>query len=250
MNAEKPTHFINKIINGTIDEDVKIGLIKFSKGTFPGPRITLKISSKKISILADYEYSTFLQKLFIYSVTSNSFKVKGTIFTKKDVSSELSFLQSTTKGKSKSLFTYKFEGLFEKEQLFNILNSGELYASLLNITSTDNTVTSLKTKSRIPKPTFEKSTKPPSFIKVNIAGQDLSVEPINLIKIILPDLPSDQTKIKRITVDNEFVVNQLIFPEDKSKLSSAELRMKVQRKGILKRKMTLDGVSIEKEYPF
>ncbi|MHA1754356.1 MAG: hypothetical protein ACTSYR_02435 [Candidatus Odinarchaeia archaeon] len=248
--ASPNDHYINKIVLNEIDETVQKNLRKYSKGFFPGPVIEIKQRGSKINISADYEYAKFSQYFFTSWHKAENFKVKGTIFITKEAASSISMLKDKTIKKSKQLYTVAIDGIYEKDKLLELYTNDDVFTMLLSITPSGQFVSKIKTKSRIPKPKIEKSDKPPVFIKLTLDLRELSDTSINPIEFFAPESTVSSTSIGNIRIENDFTITELIFPPDKDKLTSSELRLKVRRKGYLTRVLKINGKVISKQYNF
>ncbi len=242
--------YINKILSNIIDEDVHRHLIKYSRGEFPGPDLLIKIKGGKITVNADYEYTNFIEFLFISEVDSKTFNVKGKIYALKDVASYLKDLGVSSMKKTPPLYFTDINGLFNREILLKIFDNEFITAALFNINPGVDFYSNIKTGMRIPKPKIERSETPPSFITMRVDVNELIDKPANFLKLLIPDLPEDKIDCETIKVENDFTVNELIFPENKEKIPPSQLRYMVKKKGYLTRRITVDDSIIEGTYYF
>ena len=152
--------------------------------------------------------------------------------------------------RSPPLYAADLDGIYSKRSLLNALSSKDVASALLNINLQGGLYSSIKTKSKIPKPRIEKSMSPPSFIVMKLDVKECRDPKPVLLKILVPDLPQEKSGSETVEVETVFSIRELVFPENKDKLPPAQLRQTVRRSGVLRRKIRVDDSLIEKEFPF
>ncbi len=242
--------YINKIINKIIDDDVHRHLVKYSRGEFPGPDLFIKIKGDKITITCDYEYTNFIEFLFISTIASETFNVKGKIYALKDVTDFLKDLGVSSMKKTPPLYSTDLTGCFNKESLLKIFNNESITAVLFNINPGKDFYSNIKTGARIPKPKIERSETAPSFTNMRLDVNELEDKSVNFLKLLIPDLPEGSASCDTLKIESDFTIIELVFPENKEAIPSSQLRYMVKRRGYLTRRIKLGDSTIEKTYNF
>ncbi|MFX1564345.1 MAG: hypothetical protein ACFFDP_13660, partial [Promethearchaeota archaeon] len=72
-----------------------------------------------------------------------------------------------------------------------------------------------------------------------------------LLEDLVPDFEDDlPTSFSSLRIVNSYLIDELIFPPNKEKLSSAELRQQTKRKGTLIREVQIDEKEHRREHNF
>ncbi|WEU40391.1 MAG: hypothetical protein OdinLCB4_000200 [Candidatus Odinarchaeum yellowstonii] len=242
--------YINKIINHIVDDEVHRHLVKYSRGVFPGPDLLIKIKDERITVAGDYEYTNFIEFLFISEINSNMFNVKGKIYALKDITESLKDLEISSMKKTPHLYSADISGSFNRDILLKLFDNESIVALLFNIHLGKDFYSNIKTGARIPKPKIERDETPPSFITMRLDENELKDKFTILLKGLIPDLPSEDRRYEMLKVENDFAVTELVFPENTESISSSQLRYMVKRKGYLTRRIIADTTTIEKIYYF
>jgi len=249
MNVCK-THFLNMIINGKVEDYVHWKLIRYSKGSFPGPNLQVSLRGNKLSLSGDPDYEGLIGCIFVNMIPEGEYLVKGTIISYKDLSSDFSSIGFPLEMKSeKRVFKLQLNEKMSKtdlEKLYSLFNYGYF---MLSIMPTEGSSLSLKTKTKLPKPSVEKTDAAPKFCKAKLQLEDKN-RALQLIPCVTPELTEKISSFSKITVENEFIIEKLILPENKDSLPSSELRVKSKRRGVLRRLINVDGKVYEFAHRF
>ncbi len=246
-----------KIINGASDEFVHAKLLKYGIGEHPGPRVVLKFSKARVTFKADLDMEKPLIRAYLEGASDGVHKIKGTIVSYEDREAETStFVMPITwkASKGKGATTYKAK-LNEVAPLSDIkelmkLDSPTTFFLLSISPNTTGTPWKITTKTSFPKggPSGEEDEKDPTFCKGAFANIPeilgfLSTE-------LYPDIADKVTpKTKNIYIRQTIFIDDIQIPDDDS-LSFKEKRKLAKKKGILLRRISVDGVDYENEYSF
>ncbi len=245
-------HFITKIVKGQYgDESIHRHFVKFGKGEFDGPIISISIKKKNVTMACTFGYEDLLLDAFTTFMQDAEYKVTGVILTHKDQSDFLSRFNIPNMRYKAPLFKVKVNTQLTSNQIKELV-SQLLYKDylLLTIKSVDKTVKdNFKCKTTFPKP---KEQEEGALPKIDFAKTVIQNSPDAITWIrehVVPDV-EEGIEFKKIIVQNKIIVNEIKLPPDKDKYSAAELRKKAIRVGKIIRKITLDQKEIEKEYTF
>nr|MDO8081746.1 hypothetical protein [Candidatus Freyarchaeota archaeon] len=241
-------HFLTRIINNQIDDEIHRRFVKFSTGEFEGPKIEVNVKKKTVGFKASFDYQDFVMEFIIKRVPNVDCSVKGNIFSSQDFSSELGNLGTKMK---KSGATYKaaVNTIVSSEKL------RELYASiggkatpLLSIKPSSGSW-KLAMKANFPKPMAAEAKDPTNFCNGAVEGGEDILQ--DLIGELAPEFKGEiPLPFKSLSLANAYRIDELVFPENKEKLSPKEVRMQSKRKGNLSRILEVDGQKFKKEIAF
>jgi hypothetical protein len=251
-------HFISKIALGKPDEAVHWRLIKYSKGEFEGGVIEAKVKGTLLTIGGSPEYEDLVGGILAeHAPDQLEFRVSGTIRSKKDqsdllVSIGLDAEMKQKKGKE----TYEAK-LADKTISTKTLR--DIYSKLMDDCSILLTVKptsggkewSMSTKKEYPRPPTKGELKAPDteFCKAVLPVTDEIMK--GVLSAVIPDFKNEfQTKFKQMRVANSYRINEIVLPDEKEKLDYSKIRTKAKRKGVLTRKIEVDGKQLNKEVEF
>ena len=252
--------WVAKIINGNADEFTHAKLVKYGIGTHPGPRIKLSLSKTSIKFKADLDQEKDLIRGYLLGAPRGSHKVKGTIITytnRKDEYAQLNMplTWSQSKGKGTPVYKTKVDEVAPIEDikaLFDMDDPTTFY--LLSINPREGTKPwKISTKTSFPKggPKGDEEgsdEKDPVFTKGSLGNTDEVLQYI--IDTYMPDFRDKVgSKTKKITIRNNFVIENIQIPKD-STLSFSEKRRLAKKLGKLVRLVTIDGTDYTHEYDF
>ena len=244
-------HFITKIVTEQPDETLHKHFVKFGKGVFDGPIISIDNKRKNISLACTFGYEDLLLDTFVTFLQDAEYKVSGVILTHEDQSNHLSKFNIPAMRYKAPLFKVKVNTQLNSEQIKELV-APLIYNEYLFLTikAVDKKIKdSFKCKTTFPKPKEQEEGTLPKldFAKTVIQNTETAIEWI--VTRVVPEIQRD-TKFKKIIVQNKFIISELKLPADKEKYSATELRKKAIRVGKIIRKITIDGQEIEKEYAF
>jgi hypothetical protein len=251
-------HFISKLVLGQADDSVHWRLVKYSKGEFEGNVIEVKARGKSIAISGSPEYEDLIGWiLFRYAPAELEFKVTGSIKSAKDHTDilqgvGLDVAMSRPKGKAK--YNAKIDGITVPARTMR-----DVYSSLMddcNILFTAKIASgekewSLTTKKDYPRPSTKGELKEPDtdFCKATLPTSSEAME--GILSEVVPDLRSEfHGPFKQLRVTNSYRVNEIVLPESKGESDAAQVRILAKRKGVLSRKVLVDGKESAREIEF
>jgi len=250
-------HFISKIVLGEADDTVHWRLIKYSKGDFEGGVIEAKTKGGSLALGGSPEYEDLIGSVLAELAPDQlEFKISGTIRSSKDQNVLLRNIGldvQMKRAKGKERYETK---LVDKTANTKMLR--ETYSKLMgecNILLTIKPTLggkdwSMSTKKDYPRPTKGELKAPDiDFCKAVLpSSEDLMKK---VFSAILPDLRNDaQTSFKQLRVANQYRISEIVLPENKDKLGYNEIRTIAKRKGVLTRKISIDGKEVTKEIQF
>ena len=229
--------FIKKIFDGKIDERVHQQFVRFGKGEYSG-RAALKCSkTAKIKLGGSFEYANDFVE---FVAESGGGKVSGIVLTKNDISDIMS--QNNVKGNSETkkggmFYENNIEEQELNESIIKILVDNSYFA-LLDI---DGQGFSLKTKKKLPKP--GKSGESKIDDKFCVLEQELKYWP--RVKQVFF---WDTLDFKKARVIHTYSIAELLLPQGEKDFE--KIRVLTKRKGIITRKIEVDGQAreIKKEF--
>ena len=267
-----------KIVKGKPDEYVHAKLVKYGIGTYPGPRTVIGLSQGRIAFKADFDHERMFVEGYLKFAPRGMHKVSGTIVTYTDRKSAFAGLTlplswTKSKGEGATVFKAKLSEAAPIEDLRALLEADDPTTFLLlSMSPREGTKPwTITTKSSFPKVTFAKGAsgkaedsgadekgeeeeepeskqKDPTFCKGAYSNTPEILEFV--LSEAIPDLISEVTpKSKNIEIDHQIVIDRIVVPED-DKLPFSEKRRLARKTGKLVRKITIDGKTTNKEYPF
>jgi hypothetical protein len=229
---------IKKIFEGKYDEEVHSDFLKFGRGEYKDKYLIQgKKQGEKWSIKTGYEYANTLVRLCL---PKEKVKVSGVIVATFDVSKEMKFPVERVKnfmGIRQAVINTEVE---PKE----ILELMDKYPRVFFALSFSTPACELKIKAKAPK-----SAKPST--KEAESDDDLKIDFCSLKttdKEIVKELFFDITDFKEILIKHILKINEIIYP--KNEKDPVKVRELSKRKGVLVRKMTVDGLPSTKEHEF
>jgi hypothetical protein len=251
-------HFISKIVLGEADDTVHWRLIKYSRGNFEGGVIEAKVKGSSITIGGSPEYEDLIGAILAeHAPDQFEFKISGMIRCTKDQSALLNSIgldAQMKRVKGKERYEAKF---IDKTVSTKMLR--EIYSRLMgecNILLTVKPTAggkewSMSTKKDYPRPPTKGELKEPDtdFCKAVLPASEETIREV--FSAIIPDLKNEpQTSFKQLRAANLYRINEIILPENKDKLDYNEIRTMAKRKGVLARKISIDGKEVTKEIGF
>jgi hypothetical protein len=251
-------HFISKIVLGEADDTVHWRLIKYSRGDFGGGVIEAKVKGNSLAIGGSPEYEDLIGAILAeHAPAESEFKITGMIRCTKDqdaVFRTLGLDAEMKRAKGKERYEAK---LVDKTVGAKVLR--EIYARLMgecNILLTVRLASggkewSMSTKKDYPRPPTKGELKEPDtdFCKAVLPASEETIREV--FSAIVPDVQNEpETRFKQLRVANFYRINEIVLPENKDKLEFNEIRTIAKRKGVLTRKISIDGNEVTKEIKF
>jgi len=220
-------NFIREIFEGNPDQEwIHQRFIKYGRGEFSGPYISLKKSKDLLKIRSSADYVNILGML-IAETSNGNLKVDGSVLSREKINTYLETigLEIGKSQKKKGIFTYKVKGEVDSRalaELYGKLRDGVL---LLNLNSGDS---NLKVKKKLPKPGSKQDEK----FCTGVLGLDDRILGEICFDINVRDF-------KEIEISHAYRIDEVIIPEDCKDFSLA--RILAKRRGSIKRTVKVDG---------
>lgn len=219
-------HYIKDIFQKKETEHAHKKFIRYSKGTFTGPLIKIKLMKKGIKIHSSFHVNDEILNLIGDYLKNREIHVKGVLSWNKDLSPELeeNGIKYMKVRKSRGIFNYLLDNNIVLKKFIDVM--GE-YNLLLSFKEED---VALSTKNKFPKPNKEvskdfcKATFPPELTK-------------KLLKEFAFDVKNPET-LKEIIIEHQIIVNDIHLPENEPFEIARRL---AKREGTLKRTITIKG---------
>ena len=267
-------HFLAKIIasNGedlSSDKLVHNRFVRYSKGEFDGPALKATRKGKSITVKASLDYENILGFLVATTMHSGTNDLEGNITVFEDPRNAMNLAIPAAKQSQvemdakKAGWILEFSGSWTKDETLKIYDTFDSVRGyiLLSQSSGDDAVTSFTVKSKVPQP--KKSSKASSS-KVDVDEAAESADKIAgaikfstakltndaaataaVIEALVPDAKQEASSFKEIMIENDYTITDITIPSN-----AKDKRLEAIRKGVLVRKITIDGKSKTQEYPF
>lgn len=235
-------NFIKKIYDKKADEKVHLQFQKFSKGYFKDKAlIDAKYAGGKYTINTSPEFANELVRVVAEKLDDKKTKVTGAIVSTSNLKEESEFKEllgdaevKQFQGVKRFIINKKISG----KEILNILEKNPKTFFALSFDSED---CKLKIKPKAPK-----SGKPSS--KGDVAPKADFCKLITQDKEIAKDFIFEKPDFKKARVNHEFLIEELIYPENETDYS--KIRELAKRKGKIIRKSEIDGEEKKLEINF
>ncbi|MHA1363550.1 MAG: hypothetical protein ACTSP1_13615 [Candidatus Freyarchaeota archaeon] len=241
-------HFLTKIIKNQVDDAVHRRFIKFSTGEFEGPTIKVNVKKSVIDFRASFDYQDFVLEFIINRVPDVECTAKGNIFSSQDISEELKRFGIKKVKKSRLVYKAAVRNTLSSKQLRELYASIGGHSTFLLSVQPASDSWKISMKANFPKPMAEPKD-PTSFCKGTIERSEENLQA--LIEELAPDFMDEVSlPFKSLKLTNVYHIEEIIFPENKEKLTPKEIRAQSKRKGVLSRTLEIDGQELKKEIEF
>lgn len=223
-------HYIKDIFEGNITEHAHNKFVRYSKGSFVGPLMNIKIMSAGVKIGASFHFVDELLMLAVEVIGNRNVHVKGSLVWNSDLGRELGDLgiKYSKVTKSRGIFKYVLDNEVPFKEFVNAFKS---YHLLLTVKEDDLTFV---TKSSFPKPNKEFG---PDFIKAKF--------PKDFVDRIMEEFAFDcNQKVKDISISHHINIDDIELPKNSKNFEEA--RKLAIRKGTILRIVEIDGDANEK----
>jgi len=221
---------IKKIFDGAIDEEVHVGFLKFGRGVYRNKfLIEGKKQAKNWAVKTGPEYANFLVRRCLEKVGGEA-SVKGVIVSTLDLRDEIGF-ELKKVSNFQGVRKHVVDGEVSGEEIFALMDK---YPKAFFAFSFKGDDFVLKIKPKAPtsgKPGKEKEGGPVADFCI-FKTED---------KGILDELFFGVLEFEKVNVSHEIDVTDIIYPANMESLKPAEIREMAKRKGVLKRKVVIDG---------
>lgn len=231
-------NFVKKIVEGKVDELVHIQFMKFSRGEFK-ERAILKVkkTKNKYAITSGPEFANEMVLLMAKKLGNKSTKVTGAIVSTSDLKDKVDFVDiKQFQGVKRYLIDKEMTG----GEISNLVEKFPKTFFGLSFDVDDNN--KLKIKPKAPK-----SGKP---------GKGDDEPKADFCKLVTTDIEIGQSFVfekenfKEAKIKHNIFIDEIIMPEDKDKMTLAEIRETAKRRGRIVRFSDIDGVKDERTYEF
>ena len=230
---------INKIFSGECDEEVHLDFMKFSKGKFENRYLMEgKKQAGKWSVKSSAEFGNYFVRRCLENF-DGSVQVKGAIIcTMKEIKKDIDFEISGEKGYM-GIKQFLIDTFVSSEKILNLMDK---YPRAFYALSFKNDNFELKIKPKAPKsgkPSNKEDDKGPKADFCSLKTSDKSV---------VDDLFFDFSDWKEIKIKHTIEVQEIELPSGVKE--PTEMREKAVRKGVIIRKVEVDGCEEIKEKEF
>jgi len=265
-------HFLAKIVasNGkdlSSDKLVHNRFVRYSWGEFDGPVLKATRKGKSITIKASLDYENIIGFLVATTMHSGTNDLEGNITVFEDPADAMKRAVPANKQSQvevdakKASWILEFSGSWTKDEVLKLYDAFDAIRGyiLLSQSSGEDATTSFTVKSKVPQP--KKSSKAPKadvdeatetadkisgaikFSTAKLANDAASATAF--IEALIPDAKQEAGNFKEIIIENDYTITDITVPSN-----AKDKRLEAIRKGVLARKITIDGKSKKQEYPF
>lgn len=229
---------IKKIFEGGIDEEVHSEFVKFGRGIFKD-RYLLEMKKQKDawSVKTSAEFANFLVRTCL-AQESGKVKMSGAIITTLKLEGKFPFEIERVK-QFAGIKQYIVNSELEAPKLLEFMKE---HPRLFYGLSFSNERTQLKIKAKAPK-SGKPATKGEDAPKADFCS--LKTKDAGLVRDLFFDLPESAKEAK---INHTLEINDIVLPKGVS--DPVELREKAERKGIVKRIVTISGEKKESQKEF
>ncbi|MEX2730010.1 MAG: hypothetical protein Q6353_022400 [Candidatus Sigynarchaeum springense] len=249
LSAKKPVH--NRFV-------------RYSKGTFDGPTAKISRKGKSITVKAGIDYENILGFLVLSNIKSDKISVEGNITAFEDPRPVIgSVIPAARDGQvmmdeKKNNWILDFTGDWAKAELTKIYDAFDQRRGyiLLSLSDAADSSISFKISSKPPRPKkdsgkgdAEEASEADKIAKaVKFSTAKFPNEPGTtnaIIDALLPDVKKEAANFKEITIENAYMISDIVIPAN-----AVDKRLAAVRKGVLTRKITIDATVKSFQYPF
>ena len=233
-------NFLAGLILGQPDEKAHLIMTRYGRGAFDGPAASAEVSGKRLKISASYLYVPVLGQL-IAERCGDDVDVRGIVQSKEDIAESLEehrleVLDVTKRGG----FKFKVSGTLSPGELSALYEDLWDSAILAKLKTRGH---SLSPGSSVPKPN-KFSDK--SFCKVTLPSSSDNRDAA--FEALIPG--ESPVSFESLDVTHLFRVDDLVVPAGLQGKPPIQVRLAARRKGIICRKLVVDGAETEKEFEF
>nr|MDO8086418.1 hypothetical protein [Candidatus Sigynarchaeum springense] len=262
-------HYLSTIIAAkgadlSANKPVHNHFVRYSKGTFEGPTAKISRRGKSITVKAGIDYENILGILVLSNIKSGPVSVEGNITAFEDPRPVMGdVIPAAREGQvlmdeKKNSWILDFTGDWTKAELnkiYDIFDQRRGYI-LLSLSDAADSSISFKVSSKPPQPKkgsgkgeVEDANEADKIAKaVKFSTAKFPNEPgisAAIIDALLPDAKKEAVNSKEITIENAYTISDIVIPA-----SAVDKRLAAVRKGVLVRKITIDGATRSFQYPF
>jgi hypothetical protein len=223
-------HYVKQIFGGVPEDWVHERFVRYGRGEFEGPIVSVAKSGKGVKVSASWEYASALVE--VLASAGGTLEVKGSVFARRDISGALKdFLAVSKEKKKKGLYSADVVGELDADAFKGLLGMIPDAILLLDASAGRSKV---KCKKKPPKPG---SGLDESFCTGDYEGELLG----KVRNEILFDVSGDFTEAR---ASHKYLIKELVAPAGVS--DPAKIRVEAKRKGTIERNTTVDGKEYKK----
>ncbi len=247
-------HHILKILRGIHDEALHRTFLRYGKGDYDGPAAEISVTKAgKVKVKSNYQFQDFFGSILLKLVPTEFLSVSGVILGYEPLDDAVYSTGITvapfTRKKRTQLYQTALSGTYAKNNLISLYEQiGEVAFLFCNLSA--ETGWAHKSKTKLPSARKEipledqlkfSSTKIP-------AGSNFLEE---LLPLLVPDFKENiPAYFSSLRLVNLYLIDELVFPDNREQLSSTELRLKTKRRGRLHRALIIDDMDFQREHTF
>jgi hypothetical protein len=239
--------------------------VRYSKGSFDGPTMKLTRKGKSITVKAGVDYENILGFLVFSNIKANEVSVEGNITAFEDPKPAMGAAIPAAKqdqvlmDEKTNNWTLEFTGNWTKPELtkiYDVFDSRRGYI-LLSLSDAADSSISFKVSPKPPRPKkkadgksdddeasdTDKIAKAVKFCTAKLPNEPGTLA--SVLEMLLPDVKKEAANFKDVTIENIYTINDITVPA-----TAKDKRIEAIRKGVMVRKITIDGVTKSIEYPF
>jgi len=202
--------------------------IRYGRGAFDGPEIAVKVG-KAVKVSGSEEYCNAIGFVIVASCPG-SFEVSGSVVGKDDFRGLLRDAGIAFKDKSKKgLYSVEVSGEFSSDALNGVYSSAGGVSVLLSLKSAGGRDYSLKCKKKLPKPGGKKDS---DFFSASLGLDAMKL----LVGTVFFDAGGNFTEA---IASHKYVITEIVPPAGVA--DPARIRVDAKRKGVIERKLVVDG---------
>jgi hypothetical protein len=233
-------NFIRKIAQNQVDEETHNAFVRYSLGEFEKEDYVIKVTGKNLKIGGGFEWVNVLLK-FTCSLCEGEVELSGAIPTMKEITPILDKYGVQYEAKrryGKSGTKYELKATMPAGKALEMLQELSNNYLLINLKSEGRTVKIKKMET--PKP----GGLVPKFVLVTLKKEDAD----KVRQEFLFDI--DVGDFKEAIINHTYKITDINVDEALLEQDPARARKEAKRKGIIYRKVVVDGNEYKKEYNF
>jgi len=222
--------YLKDLLTGNADQEhVHQKFVKYSKGAFIRPTITIKKAGNGVKVAGSHEYVDAVIGIILRNA-QGKIKAAGNIFSKSEIKTDL----ASKSKKRMGVYSIEIKGDVDAATLLNLYDQNKDATFYLDL---ETGKAKLKTKKKPPRPG---SGIDDEFFTANLDS--------SMADAVLKDICFDcaNKDYKEMKITHAYQINEIVIPKEYKK-DAAKARLNAKRKGTVKRKMEIDGALTETE---
>ncbi len=226
-------HYVRGVFEGKVEDWVHERFIRYGRGEFAGPTLSVKKTRKAVKVSGSWEYARAL--VGVLASAGGTIEVKGSVYARRDISGALKdFLAVSKEKKKKSLYSADVSGELDADALKGLIGMIPDALILADASCGKNKVKSKK-----------KPPKPGSGLDESFCSADYGAELLGVVRDeFLFDVDGDFSEAR---VSHRYIITEVVAPAGVS--DPARIRVEAKRKGTIERTLLVDGRESKKTAP-